>query len=174
MPNYLNFDEITVNGKPVKEDEKVDVVLYFNEEEFLNEYQFEKDIIGIDISIVVRDCEQGRSGQGSPHRYTPSIKIKGNNHANSGDPIYFSSNGKPDFRYEGKTKLKLNEKRYLMNFIKHNYINLMKYWFTPENIKDFTIVKKLQRNIENRIRTNINTYDYNSREEFNFDEEVFY
>lgn len=156
--------------------------LEFEGEENLQlENQFDKDtptsLSKIRLTIIVRDIKQGRSGKDSPHRNNPSIKIKdrydgGARHSPNGDPIYFSSNNEPDFRYDGKQRLNSTEEKYLQNFINHNYVNLMNYWFAPEKCETPEMAKELQHEIQRRLQFNINHEDYSKGEYIEQDAKV--
>ena len=146
---------------------KINVNIEFESKETITENQFSKPAL-IGITIVVRDSNIGRGGSRINHG--PSIKIKGKDHANDGDPIYFTHDNKPIFDYRGRVLLKRLEEKYLRNFIIHNYINLVNYWNAGKDLNT-RLGEELQHEIERRIKYNINHIDY-SKGEYEYDSEV--
>lgn len=131
------------------------------------------------IAIRVRDYREGKAGQISPHKNSPSIKVidygkgKSSNHTNEGDPVYFNlNNGKLSIDYD-KNEFDNKEIKYIKNFIEHNCINLNNYWYAPDIIKNSSDIDEYQNQIKDRILSNIDKYDYKKKQEER-DEEIKY
>ena len=156
----------------------IDVLLSFNGEVNINEDYFTKPVAHLKIGIDIRDCTTGRSGKISPHTNSPSIKVsnygagKRTNHSKDGDPVYFTNNGSPITGYEAESKFTKLEKEYIRNFIYHNYLNLMIYWFAPEKCESRDFCKELQHEVTRRIQQNINKIDYSKISINKFDDKV--
>lgn len=142
------------------------------------ETYFTKEVSKLKIGIMIRDCEIGRAGNSTSHQGAPSIKIfdmgKGRkaNHSRDGDPVYFTYKGHPSFEYEGYNKLDSIEEKYIKNFINHNYLNLMMYWFAPIKCETREFCNELQHEIQRRIQYNINKFDY-AKNSYPQDSKVF-
>lgn len=154
------------------------VKVIFNEEIITEEF-FKGIISNLKIAIRVRDFREGRAGQNTKHKDSPSIKVisygpgKNSKHSAEGDPIYFwkDSNGNIQLNYENIKSFDSKEKKYIENFINHNYINLTNYWFAPKNISNSIELEKYQNDIKLRILNNISNIDYRKEQE-KIDDEV--
>lgn len=140
-------------------------VLLIDENDLITEDYFSKEVSKIKISIMIRDCSSGKAAKSSPHVGSPSIKVfdgfgGSKSHSIKGDPIYFSRDKEPIFEYKGKNNLNKIERKYLENFIIHNYLNLLAYWFAPIKCENEAFCRELQHEIKRRIQTNINKYEY--------------
>lgn len=135
-------------------------------EEAFKKYPISK----LNICIRVRDFTEGRSGNNTKHKYSPSIKIlsygagKTNNHSNDGDPIYFAMNDNGDIilKYDKSEFKNSNELNYIKNFIYHNYYHLKNYWFAPDLETDSKTIEKYQKKLIEKIQINLDNNDYKS------------
>lgn len=130
---------------------------------------FEKYPVGrLKIAIRVRDFNEGRGGNNTKHKYSPSIKVisygkgKSNNHSKDGDPIYFGLDDKGDISLKYKKSQFKNSKEltYLTNFIHHNYYHLKDYWYAPDIDDTKQNIENYQKKLVDRISDNINNNDY--------------
>lgn len=138
-------------------------------DEIINEDYFKAISSNIKIAILIRDYRFGRAGGSIKHKYSPSIKIsdyghgKSNNHTKDGDPVYFFLDESDNLfiKFENEKSFGKKEKKYVENFIRHNYLNLKNYWYAPDYIKDPNRLFQYQTKIEERIRSNVINYNYN-------------
>lgn len=145
--------------------QEVKIELFFKDQEIIKEATKTIPVVGYKIGIKVRDWTDGRGGT-SKHKYTPSVKVvdygksSSSRHSKDGDPVIFIyRDGNVTFDYDRK-QFDSKEIKYIINFIKHNIINLHKYWFSPDYIKDHNKLTEYQTRVENRLIQNINTYGY--------------
>lgn len=146
---------------------EIEAIVLFKDQTIVEEDGFKSLVSKLKIAIRVRDKTEGRSGRGSTHPYSPSIKVtdygkgRSSKHSKTGDPIYFyDDNGKVGIDYDESEFADNKELKYLVNFINHNFVNLKNYWFAPDNIKDLQKLEQFQNKIQDRINYNINNYDY--------------
>lgn len=144
--------------------------------DIINEEFFKGIVAQLKIAIRIRDFREGRAGQVTRHKDSPSIKVisygpgRSSNHSKDGDPVYFySENNQIKISYD-KNKFDKREIKYIENFIHHNYLNLSNYWFAPKYIKDINKLEEYQDNIKSRILLNIDNYDYGK--EYQLDDEI--
>lgn len=136
-------------------------------DELINENNFKAQIAAHKIAIRIRDIEEGRGGNSTKHKDSPSIKIidfgngRKSNHDKYGDPIYFwmDKSGRIQTSFIGNFNNK-KEIKYIKNFIIHNYNHLSNYWFAPRKIKDYVQLLNYQNKLRDRILYNISTCDY--------------
>lgn len=148
-------------------------------DEVITEEFFKGPVAKMKIAIRVRDYREGRAGQITPHKNSPSIKVidygkgKSSNHTSDGDPVYFNlKNDKLSIEYD-KNQFDAKEIKYIKNFIEHNCLNLNNYWYAADTINNPSDVDDYQNQIKDRILYNINTYDYKNKQGER-DEEIKY
>ena len=134
--------------------------------EAITENFFKGHISKIQMTIRIRDYNEGRAGKITRHKNSPSIKIidyakgKTRNHSKDGDPVYFNIlNGELLITFD-KKQFNSKEIKYIKNFIEHNCLNLNNYWYAPDYIKNFNELDNYQNLIKDRILHNIKVYDY--------------
>lgn len=141
------------------------IKLLFRNQEIVEEDTKKIPVTKFNIGIKIRDWTDGRQGGSSKHKYTPSIKVinygngKSSTHSDDGDPVIFIVSSNDIIIDYNKNQFDTKEIKYIINFIKHNRINLHKYWYSPDFLKGQKL-KEYQDKVQERLIKNVNMYDY--------------
>lgn len=153
MGFYFSKDDfVNVNAEVVFEELEL-----FKEEDYYLKKDAKKS--GIDIRIQIRSKYEGRNGIPIT-QHGASVKLHSGKIGNV--TIYVDPAGTYNtFSYpENGDTLGGNKavKKYVKNFMVHNNNNILNYWeLDPSDSEDFERMRK----IEELIRYNLNTYNYN-------------